>query len=210
MSFAEFATAANSSTTRCRSRRRAPPGTRLGDMKGRPRCRWRPTRAPRPSALTAWPKRRIRRGRRATRPAPARARCRCPPPCGAGRFRGRRRPEPRGRSRRAVRPSRGGGRRSRRPSRARPARAVEAQRQLDVGFAGGPVDLRGAAHARRSIDSVHRKALGTRQCGARGREAGGGLAGQGYASHPPPERGRRERWKRAAPPVGSTWLEPAT
>ena len=34
------------------------------------------------------------------------------------------------------------------------ARAVEVQRQLDVGLARGAMDLRGAAHARRSIDSA--------------------------------------------------------
>ena len=34
------------------------------------------------------------------------------------------------------------------------ARSVQVEAELDVGFAGGPVDLRGAGHARRSIDSA--------------------------------------------------------
>ena len=92
------------------------------------------------------------------------------------------------------------------------ARAVEVERQLDVGLAGGAVDLRGAAHARRSIDSAW-----TGKPSARASAAPAG-ARRAAASPGKDTRAIRRRkvaaesadWKRAAPPVGSTWFEPAT
>ena len=93
------------------------------------------------------------------------------------------------------------------------AGAVELERQADVGLACGAGDVerigsRAALH-RLGVDG---KALGARQRGACGRQPRGRLAGQGYARHPAPECGRptARSEKRAAPPVGSTWLEPAT
>ena len=46
------------------------------------------------------------------------------------------------------------------------ARPVEVERQLDVGLAGGAMDLRGAAHARRSMDSACRGKLSARASAA--------------------------------------------
>ena len=65
------------------------------------------------------------------------------------------------------------------------------------------MDLRGAAHARRSIDSA---CTGKPSARARAAPAGARRAaasrGQGYASHPPPERGRRERRLEASRAAG--------
>ena len=84
------------------------------------------------------------------------------------------------------------------------ARAVEVQRQLDVGLAGGAMDLRGAAHARRSIDSAC-----TGKPSARASAAPAG-ARRAAASRGKDTRAMRRRnvagdsadWNRAAPPVG--------
>ena len=92
------------------------------------------------------------------------------------------------------------------------ARAVQVERQLDVGLAGGAMDLRVAAHARRSIDSAC-----TGKPSARASAAPAG-ARRAAASRGKDTRAMRRRnvagdsadWNRAAPPVGSTWLEPAT
>ena len=92
------------------------------------------------------------------------------------------------------------------------ARAVEVERQLDVGLAGGAVDLqRCGSRAALHGFCVHRKALGTRERGAGGREAGGRLGGKDTrAIRRRKVAGESADWKRAAPPVGSTWFEPAT
>ena len=76
---------------------------------------------------------------------------------------------------------------------------------------GGPVDLRAAAHARRSMDSACTGKPSARASAApAGARRARRLAGQGYASHAAPEVPATERdWQRAAPPVGSTWLAPA-
>ena len=84
------------------------------------------------------------------------------------------------------------------------ARAVQVQRELDVGLARGAVDLRGAAHARRSIDSA---CTGKPSARARAAPAGARRAG---ASPGKDTRAMRRRkvagesadWKRAAPPGG--------
>ena len=97
------------------------------------------------------------------------------------------------------------------------ARAVEAERQADVGLAGRAGDLGGAGHARPSILGLHgggvrREALGV---GDRRRRAPASCAA---ASAPIATCAIvRRKWrtmspeaKRAAPSVGRTWLEPAT
>ena len=84
------------------------------------------------------------------------------------------------------------------------ARAVQVERQLDVGLAGGAMDLRGAAHARRSIDSAC-----TGKPSARASAAPAG-ARRAAASRGKDTRAMRRRnvagdsadWNRAAPPVG--------
>ena len=93
-----------------------------------------------------------------------------------------------------------------------PPSPSRASAQLDVGLAGRAADVRGAAHARRSIDSAC-----TGKPSARASAAPAG-ARRAAASPGKDTRAIRRRkvagesadWKRAAPPVGSTWLEPAT
>ena len=136
-----------------------------------------------------------RRGRRAPRRAPGRARCRCPRPCGAGPSPGR---PPRCTSRsssavarhrveQVVEEADARSRARPRPCRRAPATAGRRSRPWCGGSArcGSRAALHGLG--------VHRKALGPRECRAGGREARRRLAGQGYASHPAPERGRRQR-----------------
>src|SRR6185436_10096773 len=88
------------------------------------------------------------------------------------------------------------------------AGAVEVERQLDVGLARRAMDLRGAAHARRSMDSAC-----TGKPSARASAAPAG-ARRATASPSKDTRAMRRRnvagdsadWNLAAPPVGSTWL----
>ena len=88
--------------------------------------------------------------------------------------------------------------------------AVERQRQADVGLVGGAGDVRAAGHARRSIDSAW-----TGKPSARARAAPAGARRAAAPSGNDTRAIRRRKvaadsadWKRAAPPVGSTWLEP--
>ena len=145
-----------------------------------------------------------RRGRRAPRRAPARARCRCPRRCGASRSRGRPPPARRGRAGRGAPPRRAGGRRSRRRSRARPrpcrrGRATAGRRSRPSCDGSARCGSRAALHG----FCVHRKALGTRERGAGGREASGRLgaarirepcAAGTWPATAPTGTERRRRW----------------
>ena len=92
------------------------------------------------------------------------------------------------------------------------ARAVQVQRQLDVGLTRRAVYLRGAAHARRSMDSACTGKPSARAraapAGARRFAASGGKDTRAMRRRK--VAGERADWNRAAPPVGSTWFEPAT
>src|SRR6185312_1811576 len=95
------------------------------------------------------------------------------------------------------------------------ARSVEPERQADVGLLGGAFDGRGShgrpPFCRASIEAAWTVKPSARAIGAPAR------ASAGAASPMCTSAMRRRKWradsaeaKRAAPPVGSEWLEPAT
>jgi hypothetical protein len=91
-------------------------------------------------------------------------------------------------------------------------RSVELEQQADVGLGRLPGDVGAAAHARRSMDSA---CSGKPSARATAAPAGASRAATPSGSETRAIRrlkvaGDRAEEKRAAPPVGSTWLEPAT
>src|SRR5204863_3021490 len=90
------------------------------------------------------------------------------------------------------------------------ARAVQRQRDANVGLARGAGYLCGTAHLRRSMDSPWTGKPSARAiaapCGAR--RAAASSVNDTRAILRRNTRGDSAEAKRAAPPVGSTWLEP--
>src|SRR5258705_975286 len=99
------------------------------------------------------------------------------------------------------------------PRRARSAAgAVELQRDADVGLTRGAGYLRGTAHLRRSMDSPWTGKPSARAIAAPygARRAAASSVNDTRAMRRRNVLGESALANRAAPPVGRTWLEPAT